>query len=250
VVHSQDDQTATIDYVFVVDSGPPVVTLVSPENGETYGNGNVTVVYTIDHPGDVAEQIVTLDGDVLEGFQSGDNLPAILPGTYTLEVSVVDLAGNVSTPVNSTFTVEEPPASGGAQHGSCLIRAIRGDIRTLRELLACIREQRQGWEHSNGGNHLGNGQGVACLLQGAHGNFSSMDDLVSCVNRRGDNPWGHDDDHHDGHRNDGHGNDNGHENDGNREGNDNENDHNNDGHNDNGQGNGNNQGNGKSKDHR
>ncbi|XZW33860.1 BapA/Bap/LapF family large adhesin [Acinetobacter baumannii] len=93
---------------FIVDLVAPVVTFVDVSTNDT----TPALTGTIDDP--TATVVVTVDGVDYPAVNNGDGtwtladntLPVLADGPHTVSVTATDVAGNVSTPVTGTVTVD------------------------------------------------------------------------------------------------------------------------------------------------
>ncbi|WP_227548379.1 Ig-like domain-containing protein, partial [Acinetobacter baumannii] len=93
---------------FIVDLVAPVVTFADVSTNDT----TPALTGTIDDP--AATVVVTVDGVDYPAVNNGDGtwtladntLPVLADGPHTVSVTATDVAGNVSTPVTGTVTVD------------------------------------------------------------------------------------------------------------------------------------------------
>ncbi|MFG4302511.1 Ig-like domain-containing protein, partial [Acinetobacter baumannii] len=93
---------------FIVDLVAPVVTFADVSTNDT----TPALTGTIDDP--TATVVVTVDGVDYPAVNNGDGtwtladntLPVLADGPHTVSVTATDVAGNVSTPVTGTVTVD------------------------------------------------------------------------------------------------------------------------------------------------
>jgi PKD repeat protein len=92
--------------ITVVDTMPPDVSILSPEDGKTYINtqGKIVIEYTVEDTGDPDPDIVvTLDGEIFT--DDAISLYDVALGEHKLVVSATDYSGNVGE-ASTTFYVE------------------------------------------------------------------------------------------------------------------------------------------------
>jgi hypothetical protein len=122
---TQSDQlgnTGTATRTFMVDTQPPAVTVTAPIDGSTTGDATPPITGTAGTAGGDSSSVnvtLTSGGTVvhltapLAGDGSWSVAPAtpLAPGTYTVEVTQADQAGNVGESASGTFTVvgDGPP---------------------------------------------------------------------------------------------------------------------------------------------
>ena len=96
---------------FTVADKAPVVTIVSPENGETCTT-EITLTYTVDEP--TSSETYSLDGGVEVPVTSGTTLPGLSLGPHTLTVYAKDVADNQGEDTVSFTVAWTIVASAGA----------------------------------------------------------------------------------------------------------------------------------------
>ena len=96
----------------LIDDIPPVVALASPRGGTIISNsGQVTVNYTVNDNADLAPSatayLLALDGSQSQAVANGGSVPAssLNPGSWTVIVSALDWAGNISSATSGPFLV-------------------------------------------------------------------------------------------------------------------------------------------------
>jgi hypothetical protein len=107
--------TRTVDVVDMVDTTPPVITLL--------GNAAESVVQNQSYTDAGATATDDVDGDITANIVVSGTVDTAVPGDYILTYNVDDAAGNSAAPVTRTVTVTAapappaPPPSGGGGGG-------------------------------------------------------------------------------------------------------------------------------------
>ena len=100
---------------FSVDTAAPVLTVTTPADGASTNDDTPTIQGTIDDPGATVTVVVLDDqGNAIETLvptvdANGDwsvDASQLAEGTYAIEVTAADAAGNASNTVNNTFTID------------------------------------------------------------------------------------------------------------------------------------------------
>ncbi len=92
-----------------LDTDPPIITIIAPENGKAYRNdGTIKVNYTIEDESEIENRESRLDGQIVENDQVVD-LSLLKLGNHALAVVATDVAGNSSQPTVAftTFVTHE-----------------------------------------------------------------------------------------------------------------------------------------------
>jgi cyclophilin family peptidyl-prolyl cis-trans isomerase len=121
LVFSAGASFTNVSRSFVLDQTPPVVTIISPANGQSFA-GNPTIKGTVvDATTSVVSAVASVDGgqgQVLN-LDAAGNFSFIPPvasggaadGPHTVSITATDAVGNVSAPIVVTYTLDTvPPA--------------------------------------------------------------------------------------------------------------------------------------------
>jgi MYXO-CTERM domain-containing protein len=116
---------------FTVDTGAPMVTITSPVAGQQVADTTPTVTGTAE-PGAVVT--IVIDGQVVGTATAGADgmwsfeVPALTPGTHTVEARTTDGAGNMGSSGSVSFEVKTQapvvivtPVMGGAVTGPTVV---------------------------------------------------------------------------------------------------------------------------------
>lgn len=103
--NSTDGKSGRRGIHFSVDTTPPVITLISPEN-RTYPTDTVSVVFVADEP--ISWSGLSVDGS--PKITAGNTtLVDLSEGTHFVQVYANDTAGNIGSSSNTYFTVDTAP---------------------------------------------------------------------------------------------------------------------------------------------
>jgi hypothetical protein len=92
--------------VFVVETRPPIVTILSPENA-TYPNSSVPLTFVVNEPFSTVSY--SLDQHAPVSVDGNTTLTGLPDGNHTLIVSAIDMAGKSGSSKQRSFSSQEPP---------------------------------------------------------------------------------------------------------------------------------------------
>ena len=94
------------EIVFIIDTGPPIISLTSPEN-KVYNTSQISLLFATNEPSQIT---YSLDGLGNVTYSGNSTLTGLSTGLHTITVFATDVAGNIESKTIS-FTVTKPPAS-------------------------------------------------------------------------------------------------------------------------------------------